>query len=106
MAMAKVAACVARRRGHPAGGGLTCYSACDINVVCQDVLKNHPPDSAAEHCFGDLCARPPSDVVRQLRARLLHYQKKPVLRRPAHPLTEPRGHKRYRLLAGRGWPKP
>ena len=80
MAMAKVAACVARRREHRAqesssGGGMTCYSACDIDPVCQDMLKNHPSDSAAEHCFGDLCARPPLDVVRPLRARLLHYQK-------------------------------
>lgn len=81
MALANVAACVARRREHRAqesssGGGLTCYSACDIDVVCQSVLKDHPPDSAAEHCFGDLCARPPSNVVRQLRARLRHYQRK------------------------------
>ena len=105
MALAKVAACVVRRREHRAqesstgGGGLTCYSACDIDVVCQRVLKDHPPDSAAEHCFGDLCARPPSNVVRQLRARQRHY------RRQAGTSTSGASAKKAQRIqrAGRAW---
>ena len=59
---------------------VSCYSACDINPVCQDVLDGHPIASRPLHRFSDLCDRPPAELVQRLREGLHGFQKKAGLR--------------------------
>ena len=43
-----------------AGDQFVSYSACDIDLICQDVLVHHPEGvSAPQHVFADLFDRPP-----------------------------------------------
>lgn len=53
-----------------AGDQLVSYSACDIDLVCQDVLLHHEGASAPQHVFADVCDRPPLEIMQQLRRRL------------------------------------
>ena len=72
MAVADIAACVSEN-------GKSCvkfHSCCDISPICRNVLLNHPPESKAEHCFDDLCSRPPESIVDQLQKLLLEYKQK------------------------------
>jgi len=69
----------------PRIGGVSFHSACDIDRTCQQVLLAHPDHSRAEHCFGDLCARPPLEVQRTLRSGLSTFQKR--ARRASTPAT-------------------
>ncbi len=70
-AMSAIADCVDRavRASMPGGamppgyGGAAVHAACDINPWCQDILMNHPQDSRAMHCFGDICALVPLSVM-------------------------------------------
>ena len=57
-----------------AGDQLTSYSACDIDLVCQDVLVHHEGASAPRHVFADLCDRPPVEIMQELRLRLKQAQ--------------------------------
>ena len=57
-----------------ADGNAAFHSACDLNSACREVLLHHEPDSAPEHVFDDLCARPPAPIVDQLRAKLKTFQ--------------------------------
>ena len=80
-AIATVAARIADSHAMPACiAAVSCYSACDISPVCQEVLENHPVASRPLHRFSDLCARPPAELVQRLRERLPGFQKKAGLR--------------------------
>ena len=72
MAVAAVAACVSENWKSC----VKFHSCCDISPICRKVLLNHPPESKAEHCFDDLCSRPPEFIVDQLRQLFLKYEQK------------------------------
>ena len=57
-----------------AGDSMVSYAACDTNAICRDVLLHHPPASAPQHVFSDLCERPPGEVMERLRERLKKVQ--------------------------------
>ena len=57
-----------------AGDSMVSYAACDTNAICRDVLLHHPPASAPQHVFSDLCERPPGEVMERLRERLRQVQ--------------------------------
>ena len=57
-----------------AGDSMVSYAACDMNAICRDVLLHHPPASAPQHVFSDLCERPPGEVMERLRERLKKVQ--------------------------------
>ena len=57
-----------------AGDKFVAYSACDIDLVCQDVLVHHQEVSAPQHVFADLCDRPPVEIMQELRQRLKQAQ--------------------------------
>ena len=58
-----------------AGDQFVSYSACDIDLICQDVLVHHPKGvSAPQHVFADLCDRPPVEIMQELRQRLKQAQ--------------------------------
>lgn len=77
MAVAAVAECVSQKwkSDEEDFEGVKFHGCCDKSPICRRVLLNHPPESKADHCFEDLCSRPPERLTDQLGKLLLKYQR-------------------------------
>lgn len=78
LSVAAIAAGVSQEWNSESGvfAGVKFHGCCDLSPICRQVLMSHSAESKSEHCFGDMCSRPPESVVNQLRKLLLKHQRK------------------------------